>query len=107
MHQGAALSASFSPDAKTVVSTGAEDGIARLTPCEVCGSLQEVRRLARTRDDRVLDATERQRFPQRVTGSSLRGEVAALAADWCHSRRGRKILHIIRRRSYDPEPLDV
>jgi WD40 repeat protein/DNA-binding SARP family transcriptional activator len=61
-HDGPALSASFSADGTAVVSTGQDDHIARVTPCEVCGSLQDVRRLARTRAARPLDLTERQRF---------------------------------------------
>jgi WD40 repeat protein/DNA-binding SARP family transcriptional activator len=60
-HQGGALSASFSSDGTAVVSTG-EDGVARVSPCEVCGSLAQVRHLARTRADRVLSAVERQRY---------------------------------------------
>jgi WD40 repeat protein len=60
-HQGGARSASFSPDGKAVVSSG-EGGIARVSPCEVCGSLREVRRLARTRATRALSPIERQRF---------------------------------------------
>lgn len=61
-HRGAALSASFSPDGRSVVSTGAQDHIARVSSCEVCGSPGAVRRLARTRADRVLNAIERARF---------------------------------------------
>jgi WD40 repeat protein len=60
-HRGGARSANFSPDGDAVVSTGG-DGIARVSPCAVCGSLEDVRRLARTRADRTLDAIERQRF---------------------------------------------
>ncbi|MEA2188411.1 MAG: hypothetical protein QOK16_3422 [Solirubrobacteraceae bacterium] len=60
-HRGGARSANFSPDGDAVVSTGA-DGIARVSPCAVCGSLEDVRRLARTRADRALNAIERQRF---------------------------------------------
>jgi WD40 repeat protein len=44
-HRRAALSASFSPDGKTVLSTG-KDRLARVSPCQVCGSMAEVRRLA-------------------------------------------------------------
>jgi WD40 repeat protein/DNA-binding SARP family transcriptional activator/energy-coupling factor transporter ATP-binding protein EcfA2 len=61
-HRGAALGASFSRDGKWVVSLGESDGIARISPCEVCGSLDEVRRIARTRADRVLNPIERARF---------------------------------------------
>jgi WD40 repeat protein/DNA-binding SARP family transcriptional activator len=61
-HRGAALSASFSPDGRWVVSTGEQDRIARVSSCEVCGSPGAVRRLARTRADRVLNAIERARF---------------------------------------------
>jgi WD40 repeat protein len=61
-HRGAALSASFSPDGRSVVSTGQQDRIARVSSCEVCGSLGAVRQLARTRADRVLNAIERARF---------------------------------------------
>jgi WD40 repeat protein/DNA-binding SARP family transcriptional activator len=61
-HRGEARSASFSPDGRSVVSTGEQDGIARVSSCEVCGPLARVRRLARARADRVLNATERARF---------------------------------------------
>ncbi|MEA2131141.1 MAG: hypothetical protein QOJ85_4032 [Solirubrobacteraceae bacterium] len=61
-HRGAALSASFSPDGRSVVSTGEQDHIARVSACEVCGSPGAVRRLARTRADRVLNVIERARF---------------------------------------------
>ncbi|HET8950384.1 MAG TPA: BTAD domain-containing putative transcriptional regulator [Solirubrobacteraceae bacterium] len=59
-HQGAVLSASFSPDGRNVVSSGA--GIVRVSPCEVCGSLGEVLKLARTRAARELTPVERQRL---------------------------------------------
>jgi len=62
-HTDAARSVSFSPDGTAILSTG-EDNIARVSACEVCGSLGEVRRLARMRADRVLNAIERQRFLQ-------------------------------------------
>jgi hypothetical protein len=61
-HRGPALSASFSRDGTSVVSTGEQDRIARISPCEVCGSPGTVRHLARTRADRVLNAIERARF---------------------------------------------
>jgi WD40 repeat protein/DNA-binding SARP family transcriptional activator len=60
-HQGPASGADLAPDGKRVVSAGA-DGIVRVAPCDVCGSLPAVIRLARTRADRELSATERQRF---------------------------------------------
>jgi WD40 repeat protein len=59
-HEGPASGADFGPGQR-VASAGA-DGIVQITPCEVCGSLATVLRLARTRADRELSATERQRF---------------------------------------------
>ena len=53
--------AAFTPDGKTVVSAGT-DGILRFTPCEVCGPLPDVLKLARTRADLELSAIERERF---------------------------------------------
>jgi WD40 repeat protein len=60
-HQGPASGANFSPDGQHVVSAGS-DGIVRVISCEVCGTLPALLRLARTRADRQLSATERQRF---------------------------------------------
>ena len=62
-HNGPALSAQFSRDGREVVSAG-DDGVVRVTPCQVCGPLDEVPRLARTRAERELSPSERQRlFP--------------------------------------------
>jgi WD40 repeat protein len=60
-HQDEARTASFSTDGTAVISTG-KDGTARISSCEVCGSLEDVRHLARTRANRALTAIERQRF---------------------------------------------
>ncbi|MEN3281014.1 MAG: hypothetical protein V7607_2154 [Solirubrobacteraceae bacterium] len=57
---GGAYSAAFSPNGFRVLS-GGKDGT-WLFPCEVCGSLTDVLRLARRRVERELTATERQRF---------------------------------------------
>ena len=38
------------------------DGIIRVSPCEVCGPLSAVLRLAQTRAERQLSPAERQRF---------------------------------------------
>jgi WD40 repeat protein len=59
-HRGPAQSVQFSPDGRNVVSSGG--GIVRVTPCEVCGTLSEVLRLARTRAERELSRVERQRL---------------------------------------------
>ena len=60
-HQAPALSAQFSRsgDASSAPPT---PGIVRVTPCEVCGSMSSVLRLARTRAGRELSAVERQRL---------------------------------------------
>jgi WD40 repeat protein/DNA-binding SARP family transcriptional activator len=60
-HEGSAASAEFSPNGREVVSAG-KDRIIRISPCEVCGPLSAVLRLARTRIDRELTPVERQRF---------------------------------------------
>jgi WD40 repeat protein len=59
-HPGGANNATFSPDGARVLS-GGKDGT-WLSPCEVCGSLTDVLRLARMRMERDLNAAERQRF---------------------------------------------
>jgi len=59
-HRGAVHSAAFSPDGRNVVSAGG--GIVRISPCEVCGSLDAVLKLARTRAARELTPVERQRL---------------------------------------------
>jgi WD40 repeat protein len=61
-HPGLAGNAVFDPAGGHVIS-GGRDGI-WVDPCEVCGSLADVRRLARARVERRLSATERQRFGQ-------------------------------------------
>jgi WD40 repeat protein/DNA-binding SARP family transcriptional activator len=58
--KGASIGATFSPDGRSVVSAAA-DGIL-LTPCEPCGSLADVRRLAATRAPLTLSASEVQRL---------------------------------------------
>jgi hypothetical protein len=50
----------FSPDARDVLVVGA-DGM-RVTPCEVCGSIADVRRIAGTRATRTLSTSERQQL---------------------------------------------
>ncbi|HYH90505.1 MAG TPA: BTAD domain-containing putative transcriptional regulator [Solirubrobacteraceae bacterium] len=57
-HRGTASGAAFSPDGRRVVSAG-DDGVLRITPCEVCGTFDEVLRLARSRAPRSLDAAAR------------------------------------------------
>ncbi|HEX8158701.1 MAG TPA: WD40 repeat domain-containing protein, partial [Solirubrobacteraceae bacterium] len=59
-HEGVASGADFSGDGRSVVSAG-DDGM-RITACEVCGSLQETLRVARTRAPHTLSAAERQRL---------------------------------------------
>ena len=59
-HEGIAGGADFSGDGRVVVSAG-DDG-ARITACEVCGSVADALRVARTRAQHTLDAAERQRL---------------------------------------------
>jgi WD40 repeat protein/transcriptional regulator with XRE-family HTH domain len=59
-HEGAANGADFSADGHNVVSAG-DDGM-RITPCEVCQTLQDTLRVARTRAQHKLSAAERQRL---------------------------------------------
>ncbi len=56
-HRGAATGAGFSADGRSVVSAGS-DGLF-VTPCEVCGSMDEVQRVASTRAVRKLTAAQR------------------------------------------------
>ena len=49
---GIASGADFSADGRSVVSAG-DDGM-RITPCEVCGTLEDVLRVARTRAQHEL-----------------------------------------------------
>jgi WD40 repeat protein len=59
-HEGSASGADFSDDGRSVVSAG-EDGM-RITPCDVCGTLEDTLRAARTRAQHKLSAAERQRL---------------------------------------------
>lgn len=59
-HKGIASGADFSADGRHVVSAG-DDGI-RTTACEVCGTLQDTLRVARTRAQHTLSTAERQRL---------------------------------------------
>lgn len=64
---GAVLSASFSPDGMSVVTTGV-DGTAQVYRCDVCGTLSQLLDLAGRRVTRQLNADERRRYlhePQR------------------------------------------
>jgi WD40 repeat protein/DNA-binding SARP family transcriptional activator len=58
--------ADVSGDGRLVVSQGGEglsnSGVLRVIPCEVCGAFADVLRLARSRANRTLSATERQRL---------------------------------------------
>jgi WD40 repeat protein len=58
--RAAVWSASFSPDARSVLIVG-RDGM-RVTPCEVCGSIADVQRIAGTRARRTLSPSERQQL---------------------------------------------
>jgi WD40 repeat protein len=60
-YQGAARTAEFSEDGRRVVSAG-DPGIVRVSSCDVCGPIGEVLRLARTRAERELSPSERQRL---------------------------------------------
>jgi len=59
-HKDVASGADFSADGRHVVSAG-DDGI-RTTACEVCGTLQDTLRVARTRAQHTLSTAERQRL---------------------------------------------
>jgi WD40 repeat protein len=59
-YEGPAHSVEFTADGR-VLSAG-DPGTVRVSPCEVCGSMEAVLRLARTRAGRVLSAGERQRL---------------------------------------------
>ena len=58
-YAGTAYSAEFSGDGRRVVSAG-DPGTVRVSSCEVCGSLDSILGLARTRVARQLSAAERQ-----------------------------------------------
>ena len=60
-HGANALGASFSPDGKDIVSAG-EDGVTQITRCEVCGAIDDVLELARSRPARALSSAERERL---------------------------------------------
>jgi WD40 repeat protein len=60
-YQGPAYSAEFDGNGRRIVSSGAP-GVVRVMECEVCGPLEAVRRLARTRAPRELTKVERQRL---------------------------------------------
>jgi hypothetical protein len=59
-HEGIASGADFSGDGRHVVSAG-DDGM-RITACEVCGSVEDGLRVARTRAQHELSAAESQRL---------------------------------------------
>lgn len=59
-HEGIASGADFSGDGRDVVSAG-DDGML-ITACEVCGTVEDVLRVARTRAQHTLTAAERQRL---------------------------------------------
>jgi WD40 repeat protein/DNA-binding SARP family transcriptional activator len=59
-HKGSASGADFSSDGGSVVSAG-DDGM-RITACDVCGTFEDVLRVARTRAQHDLSPAERQRL---------------------------------------------
>jgi WD40 repeat protein/transcriptional regulator with XRE-family HTH domain len=59
-HEGVASGADFSADGHNVISAG-DDGM-RITACEVCGTLRDTLRVARTRAPHKLSPAERQRL---------------------------------------------
>ena len=59
-HEGSATGADFSDDGHSIVSAG-NDGM-RITPCDVCGTLDDALRVAQTRAQHKLSAAERQRL---------------------------------------------
>jgi WD40 repeat protein/DNA-binding SARP family transcriptional activator len=65
-YQGPAHTAQFSGDGRRVVSAGAGKpggpGIVRVSSCDACGPMNEVLPLARTRVERELSPSERQRL---------------------------------------------
>jgi WD40 repeat protein/DNA-binding SARP family transcriptional activator len=60
-HEGIASGADFSGDGRRSVVSAGDDGM-RVTACEVCGTLEEALRVARTRAQHKLSAAERQRL---------------------------------------------
>lgn len=60
-HTGSVTSAAFSPNGKFVV-TASEDKTARIFACEVCGSIEDLLALARTRVTRELTPEEREKY---------------------------------------------
>ena len=60
-YDGPALSAEFDRSGRRVVTAGTP-GEVRVGDCEVCGSLDSVRQLARTRAGRELSDVERRRL---------------------------------------------
>jgi hypothetical protein len=60
-HDGYSSGAGFSPDGRQVLSVGGE-GVLRVSPCEVCGSFPDVLRLAKSRLEPDLTATQRERL---------------------------------------------
>jgi WD40 repeat protein len=60
-HQGTVWDAAFSPDGRWAVSASA-DGTVRVWNCEICGPIEEVLTLAKTRTTRELTEEERQIF---------------------------------------------
>jgi len=83
---GGILTASFSPDGKSIVTT-AGDGKARIYSCEVCGSAKELLALAATRTTRRLTEQGRQTYlhgagrREGVTGRHLNGAFLGLALE--------------------------
>lgn len=59
-HEGSASGADFSRDGQSIVSAG-EDGM-RITPCEVCGTLEDALDAAASRAQHELSAAERERL---------------------------------------------
>jgi len=60
-HTDQVTSAVFSADGKTLL-TASKDGVARIFPCALCGSLQDLLALAQNRVQRELTCEERQAY---------------------------------------------
>jgi WD40 repeat protein len=62
LYRGSASTAAFGPDGRTIVSASEVDKAVRTARCDVCGPVEEVLALARSRPPRVLTPDEEQRW---------------------------------------------
>lgn len=61
-YEGAASGAAFGADETQIVSSGDEEGVLRVSRCDVCGSFADALRVARSRPARALTDNERRRL---------------------------------------------